>query len=210
MTAGIRLTQTEASERFAAAGLELLDGYTNQYAKVRARCTRHGETHLVQPGNVFKGQRLHCCGNAGRSLKHSGKIVRPETKAKLAAICGDRHPGTGKPRSQATRDLVSAGLRKRASSVDYIIHKAATGKTAGEPGYFYVIRCGNGLLKFGSLVRMSLRERVSRLRHYVGEAEPVLVAKVADAGAYEAAMMERHREHWARGEFFHDFLRAAA
>ncbi|MFD3263195.1 hypothetical protein [Phenylobacterium ferrooxidans] len=108
--------------------------------------------------------------------------------------------------SDETRSLVAAGMRGRAESLDYILMKATTGQTSGRPGYFYIIRCGSGLLKFGSLVKMSLRDRLNRMRHYTGFAEVVVLAKVPDAGAYEAEMMGRFRKHWARGEFFHDFL----
>ena len=49
-----------------------------------------------------------------------------------------------------------------------------------------------------------------RFRHFeraFGTSSEELLTRVLvdDAGAYEAAMMQKHREHWAHGEFFKDF-----
>ena len=50
--------------------------------------------------------------------------------------------------------------------------------------------------------------RLSRLRAKHGNVELVTYCLVDDAGGYEAAAMERCRQHWSHGEYFHDWLRA--
>jgi len=205
MTAGIRLTHDEVMRRFADAGLALLTPYSNQYGKVEARCLKHNEVHPVLPTNIFKGQRLSCCGNEGRSVKHTGKVVSAETRSKLSAMnTGELSPRFGRSLSADERKRVSDGLKRAArSSVDYAIKKAATGKTAGKPGHFYIAKTGDGFIKFGSIVRLSPSQRMQFLRAKTGAAELLLLAKVDDAGAYEAAMLNAHRAHWSHGEHFH-------
>lgn len=211
MTAGIRLTHDEVLQRFLAAGLVLLSAYKNQAAKVDARCLHHGAVHSVLPSNIFKGQRLKCCGNAGRSIKHTGKLVSDETRKKLSDLnTGSLHPRFGVHLSDDARKKIGDGLRSAArASVDYAIKKAATGKTAGKAGFFYMARAGNGLIKFGSVVRLSPARRMQCLREKTGDAELLLLAQVDDAGAYEAAMLSAHRAHWAHGEHFHPSVLAS-
>ena len=207
MSAGKKLSQEEAAARFSAAGLELRDIYVNQASKVFARCVTHGETHHVLPSNVFKGQRLKCCGNESRSIKHSGKEVAPQTRKKLSnRFSGALNPHYGKPRPDDVRLKVSQGLKRSASaSVDYAINKARTGKTAGKAGIFYIADLGDGTLKFGSIVKMTVSRRIGCIREEYPSAQMALVVHVDDAGDYEASMMSAHRSQWIRGEYFRDF-----
>lgn len=211
MAAGIRLTHQEAVERFSVRGYELRSEYQAQSKKVSAHCIAHGETHEVLPSNVFKGQGLWCCANAGRSEKHTGKKLSDATKRKLSELnSGSRNPHHGAPRPASVRAKVSSGLRAAAArSVDYAALKARTGKTSGKQGYFYVVRLGSGLLKFGSIVKLKIGRRLELLQKDHGSAAIVLLAKVDDAGRFEADAMERCREHWSHGEYFHDWLKEA-
>lgn len=205
MAAGKKLTQSEVAERFIDRGFMLAGEYVSQYSKVAAYCSAHNETHDVAPANVFRGQGLKCCHREAIREIRTGSKASAETREKLsAAFSGSKNPGFGLPLSAETRSRVSAGLRAAArASVDYSINKAATGKTAGKPGCFYMARTGDGLIKFGSIVRLSPSQRMQFLKIKTGGAELLLLSKVSDAGAYEAAMMNAHREHWSHGEYFH-------
>lgn len=85
---------------------------------------------------------------------------------------------------------------------------AATGKTSGKQGIFYVVRIGE-LLKFGSATT-TMSYRMRRLREKFGSVELVTYCLVDDAGRYEADAMERCREHWSHGEYFHDWLKGSS
>lgn len=212
MAAGIRLTHEEATLRFEAAGLQLLSQYERQSRKVVARCALHDFACEVYPSNIFKGQGLQCCKRETLSKLHTGKKLSASTKQKLSELnSGERHRDYGRPMSADRRRRVSEGMRRAAGhSVDYAILKASTGKTAGHPGFFYIARLGDGLLKLGSLVRYSPSARMQNLRHATGSAELLFLAQVPDAGAYEAMMLDRCREHWSHGEYFHDWLKSPA
>lgn len=211
MAAGIKLTSDEVARRFESRGFTLLGAYTNQYKKVDARCHAHGETHQVSPANIFRGQGLKCCHRESAKANRTGAIASEETKRKLSEIfSGQGHPRFGKPLSEDTRKRVSDGLKASArSSVEYAINKASTGKTAGKQGYFYMAEAGNGLIKFGSIVRLTPSQRMSFLKSETGGARLLLLAKVDDAGAYEASMMMSYKQHWSHGEYFHPSVLAS-
>jgi len=130
-------------------------------------------------------------------------VVLESTREKLRAYRGALHHGFGVKQSAEFCKKVSDSMKAAsAASVDYHINKAATGKTAGKRGYFYIADIGDGLLKFGSIVLMSPADRMHLLRRAEGRSKLLMLAEVGDAGAYEAAMMNAHRKHWVRGERF--------
>lgn len=239
MGKSVRLSQDEAARRVAAAGYVLVGTYLHRHKPVAVRCARHGDEYGVRLANLSAGGRLRCCAQESRRKALSvamsgsgnhfyGRHHSDETRAVLRAKnSGINNPRTGKPRpsheieatrrallgrsrSEETRKKLSDHITELTRSVDYFISRAATGKTSGRAGMFYIIRDGLGLLKFGSLVRMTIKQRMRYIRTYTGSAELVICARVPDAGAYEAEMMDRYRAHWARGECFHDFLGAPA
>jgi NUMOD3 motif len=207
MAAGKRLSHEEAANRFASAGYVLKSQYFRQSSKVDVWCQKHNQSYSVYPSNIFKGQRLWCCGNEARSELHTGKVISPETRAKLSTYAGVKHHFFGKTRGENDRRKVSNGIKSiAAASVDYAILKSSTGKTAGKKGRFYIALAGNGLIKLGSIVRTPLSARMSQIRGETGGVSLLLVAEVDDAGNYESAMLNRCRAHWAHGEFFYPTL----
>lgn len=125
------------------------------------------------------------------------------TKGRATFFCGYTCSALWKWDNTEVRQAVSASYDTNSSRG---ILSADNGKTAGRPGFFYIARFP-GYLKFGST--SDVRRRWYELKHQHGTApERVLIAQVPDAGAYEAMMMERYREHWIGGERFRDFLPA--
>lgn len=202
MTAGIKLTQPQVEARFNASGYTLIGQYKNQATKVAAKCSIHDEVHHVFPSNIFRGQGLRCCGNKAISLARTGMKFTDSHKENLSKYRGSLHHGFGKKLSDEVKIKVSQGLKAAAKSIDYIINKAATGKTSGMPGYFYIAEAGNGFVKLGSIAKLTPKRRMSLLRDSTGASKLLLLAQVSDAGGYEAAMLNRFREYWDHGEWF--------
>lgn len=206
------LTHEEVRYRLAARNISLLSDFTGTQRPIRVRCEVHGVEYEVRAHSlVCEQKRMRCCQAAQARAQMTGRSVSVETRRKCSEVQqGGRAYWSGKRLSVEHRAAISASGRAHySSSVDAFIAHAKYGSTAGKRGCFYIIRAGNGLLKFGSVSTMTLNARMRHIRAYTGSAELVLSAVVPDAGAYEAAMMDRYREHWARGEFFHDFLGSA-
>lgn len=164
--------------------------------------------------SALLSQSLKGSGNPFFGRKHSIK-TREEASARMLSaphpLRGKPQPEylgsavraaiTGVPRSAETREKISAKATERHKNFDYLIRKVLGGKTSGQPGIFYIVRIGDRL-KFGSATT-TMSYRLTRLRQKHGpDIEVMAHALVDDAGGYEAAMMERHRERWLHGEFF--------
>lgn len=159
-------------------------------------------------------ERMSGVGNHFYGKKHGIEAREKISRARLANPPPHLPPVTrasianqlrGKPRSEATKTKLRERMRERYSIFGYSVRMAATGKTAGKQGIFYVVRIGE-LLKFGSATT-TMSYRLSRLRARHGEVELVTYCLVDDAGRYEANAMERCQEHWSHGEYFHDWLK---
>jgi hypothetical protein len=210
-------------------GYILLGQYQRSDKNVLVRCETHGFEKEVRPKHLFAGALMACCCQAnsaargrlltGKENPFYGKRHTPETieALRLAKTGAPGHPMseshkealrvalTGKPRPESVRIKVRDGVILRHNDFDYCLAKARNGKTAGKPGWFYVARIEGGL-KFGSTAAgVGYRERCLK-QQFGPEATVVLACRVSDCGAYEAAMMEAHRQHWIRSEEFHDFL----
>lgn len=160
--------------------------------------TGEKNTFFGRKHSIESRERMSVAKLAGEN--HLRGKPRPEylTAALKAAI-------TGVPRSGPTKAKLSAHMSGRHRLFEFCRRKAECGRTAGKPGIFYVVRIGDQL-KFGSATT-TMAYRLTRLRQKHGhDVELKLHCIVGDAGAYEAAMMGRHREHWVCGEFFKDFL----
>lgn len=203
---GQKLSHEEARQRFAAGGYELLSEYERSTQKVLARCTVHDYQAMVFPGNIFKGQQMKCCGCRAISNARTGMKFSEETKQKLSLYRGERHHGFGKALSEITKEKVSGSVkRKHETDHEYAVTRAAQGKTSGKPGWFYIVKVGGNLLKFGSVSKTSVKQRIKQIGRKYGDAVLLLKVQVADAGSYEAAMIDRYKQYWAHSEFFHDF-----
>ena len=210
MSAGKKITQEEAEKRFLSLGFELRSFYVNNRTKVTLFCKEHRELHEAAPSNVFKGQGLKCCHRDKAAKNRRGARASDETRLKLSAYRGEAASGYGRTPSLETRERISASVKSlHRSSIEYEILRAKKGKTAEQKGFFYIAKLPGGILKFGSVVRLSIQERLRLLKKQYGAASIALVAQVSDAGGYEAAMMKKHGGHWIRGELFRDFLGAA-
>lgn len=212
-----------------AAGYELESEYLGRHFNITVRCARHDFAQEAPARHVFAGMRIACCakeamaanlsekmrgvGNPFFGRKHSIESREKMSAAVMAAphaLRGRPRPAhltealqravTGKPRTAATKGKLSAHMQRRHSLFEFCARKAAEGRTAGKPGIFYMVRIG-GLVKFGSATT-TMHYRLTRLRQQHGDVEPLLHCIVADAGAYEAAMMRAHRDRWVRGEYF--------
>lgn len=228
----IKKTQAEVEARFSESGYTLLGTYQRNDVKVLARCDIHDFEKEVFPSNIFKGGRMACCGKESMRAKLSlnmkgegnhffGKSHTEEMKAAMSkSKSGTNSPMfgkkrsaesiektriglIGKPRSSETKKKLSDYNLTLADNFDHCLNKAATSKTAGKPGHFYIAKVGD-MLKFGSTTQ-TLGYRMRRLAQVHGDAELLMAVDVPDAAAYEASMMGYHREHWIRGEFFRDF-----
>lgn len=212
-----RKTQIEASNLLALRGYELLSEYIGSAVKITVKCISHGVTNDVWPSAILGGGGMRCCyaerkssmmlGNkmmVGRKASDEAKKKMSESRKGIPrdvdAVRATAELNRGKKRTAKFSENQSAWLRDKSKNIEYIINRAATGKTAGKPGIFYMARVGN-LIKFGSTNR-TIDYRMSRLRTAEGQADLLLSAQVDDAGAYEAAMMVAHRSLWDRGEFF--------
>ncbi|MDU7524687.1 MAG: NUMOD3 domain-containing DNA-binding protein [Roseomonas mucosa] len=156
-----------------------------------------GKTHTVQSREKMSASLVA----ANHSFR--GKN-RPDwlTQALLLKI-------TGSPRNDSTKAKLKRAAFGRHRIFGYCRDKAASGKTSGKQGIFYIARI-NGDLKFGSATT-TMRYRLTRLRQKHGPCVDLLVhCVVPDAGAYEAQMMEAFRHHWIHGERFQDFLSCPA
>lgn len=210
MSAGKKITQEEAEKRFFGLGFELRDQYINNRTNVMLFCKEHHELHKAMPSNIFKGQGLKCCHRDKAAKNRRGTQVSDETRAKLSAYKGKLASGYGRFPSVETRERISASVRAlHRSSIEYEILRAKNGKTAEKKGLFYIARLPGGILKLGSIVKLSIKARLRLLKNQYVAASIALVVQVSDAGGYEAAMMEKHGEYWIRGELFRDFLGAA-
>lgn len=228
------LSQEEAEARSAMPhGYRLIDRFGGTTKDHRFHCLKHDYTQSATPKNIFKGMRLRCCHKEhmaavlSKSMKGSGnpffgRSHSAETRRKLSEDrMGEKHPMYGKkkpaaaiekhrlailgrPRDAETKRKLSEHNLTLKNDIDHCIKKAATSKTRGKRGYFYVADVGDGLLKFGSTTS-SISYRAQKLRAYFPDAKIIFHAHVDDAAGYEAAMMERHKKHWAQGELFHDF-----
>lgn len=226
------LTTKEVCDRLLGTGYALVGKYLGLQKDSLLRCEKHGVEHRVRLANIFQGGKMQCCGKESMAAKLSirltgsgnhffGKTHSLETREKLsrlrkenpssyvptpAARAAISERQRGKPRSAATKEKLRTCMRERYSLFGYSVRMAASGKTAGKPGIFYVVRIGD-LLKLGSATT-TMNYRLSKLRSKHGCVELVTYCLVDDAGAYEAAAMERCRQHWSHGEYFHDWLRA--
>ena len=228
------LTPDELLERFSSRGYTLLSEYKNVNTRVLLRCEKHGVEKLTFPGNIFAGGSMACCGKESMREKHrinntgeknpffgkshsiqtrdllsrqrigkpTNKPMPPNVKKALVEA------NTGKPRSEETKRKLREHMARRSGLFSYCVRKAKDGKTAGKQGIFYVVRVGD-LLKFGSATT-TMAYRLARLRQKHGDdVELKMYALVDDAGAYEAAMMERFESYWVKGEYFRDFTALA-
>jgi hypothetical protein len=225
-----KLDQATAELRVANLGYELISEYLGREYKSTIRCNTHGCDQLANMHNIFSGMRLRCChvesmrarlsvSMVGAGNHFYGKThtlaVREAASARMLAsdhpFRGKPRPEyltaalknaiTGKPRSDATRALLSEKAKARHGVFEYMLRKVSGGKTSGKPGVFYILQVGDRL-KFGSATT-TWAYRFTRLKQKYGNDIKVLArASVDNAGAYEAAMMVAHRSLWDRGEFF--------
>lgn len=197
-------------------------------------CQKHDFEQSIRGKHAISGQRLACCHKehmkavlsvsmSGAGNNFYGKRHSDETKKLLSEQrLGPKHPMFGKPRPRDAVEKTRAALLGRPRSdetkkklrdfnlsisdnFEHCILKAASGKTAGKRGWFYVARLMDGRLKFGSTA-VSIQYRAKRLEQVFGSASIIVAAEVDDAGVYESEMMIRHKSHWIRGEYFRDFL----
>ena len=199
------LSQEEVALRIAKKGYELRSKYLGTESKIVVYCKKHDQEHVVRArGVVSSGDNLACCGREAISKKMTGRAVTDEFRRKCSEIQkGDRAYWSGKSFTKEHRAKISSGGAKSfSSSVDRHIEHAKRGVTAGKPGWFYIFRVGY-LFKFGSVSRMTPEKRMAKIRRDTGLPCSIEMAvKVDDAGGYEAAMMNRCREHWVRHEYF--------
>lgn len=208
-----RLTHETVAERIRPYGFELVEPYRSNSNPTLLRCSTHGETHRARLSDIMDGRRgLRCCKAAKLRAANLGKPQGAHAKAVAVAnfqAYAQRHgpPRLGRKASAETIEKLRRSHLGYEPLLEAVMKIAAKGKTGGKPGVFYVTRNQvDGTLKFGST--LNLRSRLYSLRWKEGDGhELVLVAQVADAGGYEAAMMERHRRYWIAGERFQDFLR---
>lgn len=225
MSKSIRLSQTVAAERIAGAGYVLVGEYRGWDVRTMVRCELHSFQKEVFPGNIFRGSKMSCCGLdenrargrllVGEANPFFGKKHSIQTREKLSASREGKPSPTrgvkqtperiarqvGKPRSEETKRKLSEHMKRRSSLFVYCVRKAQQGRTAGKEGVFYMVRIGEHV-KFGSATT-TMRYRLTRMRQKHPSAELLMHCLVDDAGSYEAAMMNAHREHWSHGEYFH-------
>ena len=233
MPRGYKLTHEDAARRIAEHGYLLVGEYRRKDEKVLVRCEKHGFEKEVEPGHLFRGALMACCSREASAARGRTMIgeknpffgrshsFRTREKISVAKLEGENHLRgkprpqyltdalvrsiTGVPRKQPVRDRLRAHMLKRHKDFDYCVSKTLVGRTNGKPGWFYVIRVGDSI-KFGSATTtMGYRLARHRQKHGSG-VELLMQCAVSDCGAYEAAMMQAHREHWLHGEFFKDFL----
>lgn len=206
------LTLEQVNKRLDAKGYQLVGEYLGTDKRILVRCNRHGDAHEVMArGLLSKNKNLPCCGNESIRERMTGRVVTDEFKEKCRVLQqGDKSYWHGKTLTKDHRQKISAsGAKAFSESIDRHIEHAKRGVTAGKPGHFYIFKVGE-LLKFGSVSRMTPEQRMAKIRRDTGlECEIVMTAKVDDAGAYEAAMMDRYRGHWARHEYFHQSVLAS-
>lgn len=232
MSKSIRLSQEEAARRVAAVGYTLDSAYLGRHFAVMVSCERHAARQTALAKNIFNGMRIACCAQEVRDAiagdlrekmrgsanpffgrKHSIESREKISAAVMAAphaLRGKPRPAyltealqravTGKPRGASTKAKLSAHMHRRHSLFEFCARKASEGRTAGKPGIFYIVRIGE-LAKFGSATT-TMQYRLTRLRQKHGRVDLLMHCVVADAGAYEAAMMNAHRDRWVRGEYF--------
>ena len=98
-------------------------------------------------------------------------------------------------------------MKRRSALFSYCVRKAETGKTASKEGIFYMVKIGDRV-KFGSATT-TMRYRLTRMRQKHPDAKLLMYCLVDDAGAYEGAMMQRYKQHWSHGEYFHTSVLAS-
>lgn len=217
-------------------GFEMIGPYLGHKTKTAFRCLEHNEIHDAFPTSLlYKVGGMRCCGAAKVAAYGLTRRLPQERVAERLRVAGFELLGGfvnvatavsirclehGLVADVAPRQLLggkkmrccggartSARFAGQSRRHESIVRKAANGTTAGRAGYFYVARLTDGTLKFGSAVNLSLNDRMRLLGHEFGmSAEVLLAARVPDAGAYEAHMIDIHREHWLHGEVFRDFI----
>lgn len=206
---GGMLSQEEVALRIAKKGYELRSKYLGTESNIVVYCKKHDQEHVVRArGVVSSGDNLSCCGREAISKKMTGRDVTDEFRRKCSDVQkGDRAYWSGKVFAKEHREKISkGGERHFASSVDSHIAHAKRGATAGKPGWFYIFRVGD-MLKFGSVSRMTPEKRMEKIRRDTGLPCSIeMTAQVDDAGSYEAAMMDKFRDHWVRHEYFSQSL----
>jgi len=231
MSKSIRLSQSAAAERIAAAGYSLIGEYRGWGVRTLVRCERHAFQKEVLPGNIFQGGRMACCGlednrARGRLLvgdanpffgrKHSIQTrerLSASREGKPSPTRGVRHSTeriarqVGKPRSEETKQKLREHMKRRSALFTYCVRKAQEGKTAGKEGIFYMVRVGD-FVKFGSATT-AMRYRLTRIRQKHPGAELLMYCLVGDAGAYESSMMLAKQKHWSHGEYFNPTVLAS-
>lgn len=233
MANGIKYTQDQVSKIFAERGYILLGVYRRRDVSVLVRCPVHNAEFMTLLCNFNRGSKLRCCGMEDRratlkvSMLGSGNgfygkkhslLSRVQmsitTTANIGPPRGVAHPDydhkkdadarRGIPRTKEVSGKLSAYMKKRHKSFIYCHRKAASGKTKGKAGIFYIVRIA-GMLKLGSATT-TMAYRLTRMKAKYPDASLVMYCLVPDAGDYEATMMMRCRQHWLHGEFFADFL----
>lgn len=207
MARGKKLTAEEVKTRLERHGYILLEEYkgVGPGKRISVFCTTHNQKYEVPSvGVISGGKHLPCCGRESISKKMTGRPVSDAFKL----ACSTRQKGgkaywSGKSFTKEHRAKISSsGAKVFSTSIDRHIGHANRGVTAGKPGWFYIFRVGD-LLKFGSVSRMTPEQRMAKVRRDTGLPCSIEMAvKVDDAGGYEAAMMNRCREHWVRHEYF--------
>jgi hypothetical protein len=230
----VRHSQEAMAQEIAERGYVLVGEYRGLKYPVKVRCEVHEFECDVYISNLRRGKMRCCgmvdrratlskkmtgSGNNFFGRKHSlhtRSVISAKSKeiALTTAPRGVADPSydrardiaarRGVPREREVCEKLSAYMRRRHSTFEYCCRKAASGKTAGKQGIFYIVRVGSEL-KLGSATT-TMNYRLTRLRAQFPDVALVLFAIVPDAGAYEAAMMHRYRDAWLRGEYFSDFL----
>jgi len=206
------LTVEEVRKRIAALGYELVGEYRGTDNKITVKCPAHGKTFEVMArGIISDGKGLMCCAIEKTRIRMTGREVSEETRGRISAWQQNGNaPWSKRKMTQEHCKKMSDGLtRKYRASPATNIKLAKSGKTSGKPGWFYIAKMSNGLLKFGSTTSEDHNDRFRHFTNQFGQSGQLLLkCQVNDAGRYEADIMEKHRAHWVRGEFFRDFVGA--
>lgn len=206
------LTVEEVRKRIAARGYELVGEYRGTDERIAVKCPVHEQTFEVMArGIISDGKGLMCCAIEKTRDRMTGRDVSEKTRGRISAWQQNGNaPWANRKMTQEHCKKMSDGLiRKYRASPETNIKLAKSGKTSGKAGWFYIAKMSNGLLKFGSTTSKDHNDRFRHFATQFGQSGQLLLkCMVEDAGRYEADMMEKHRAHWVKGEFFRDFVGA--